>query len=220
MSIKTDIKTFWAAEVQRVDGAIDYVGGGGRLTSTPCFFRSVKTLQHYLKPQRWQLSRRYSAVKHGAATTIIKMLVYGSLHPNSNIIPITLAEFMEITAASAKPISYGAYCTYRLRKADGGWAQTKACAGKYGKTWNTAGALRRHLGDRIRHLQSGSYTGSMVHITVYDAQGINVLSTVQVPVLDFFLQSPIYSKKWAEINTPTTLSAGRLTGRFASSDIV
>ena len=215
------MKTFYAAEVRPADAGkepLQYVGAMGRLVTTPHFFssRGAKTLKHYLTRKSYGHAH-YNGDKMMQRTFVVKLDVDATLHCSrfSTVRPI---EFVAICEAPKKN-RYSAYATFRLRKADGSWVSVGGKGGKFGKTWTTAGALRRHLGDRIHWLKK-DYARAVVHVTIYDREGINVVETKQIPAMDFFLQSPIYSKKWDEINTPTTISAGSLSGRLAHSDIV
>lgn len=215
------MKTFYAAEVlgEGKSGQPKYVGPGGRLVSTPHFFASHKTLRYYLSLSQSYRLDRYNAQKMAARTRLLTLKKQDTLQ-TAKIEVITASDFEALMWLSVrKAASYSAYATFRLRKIDGKWVSTTTSGGKFGKTWTTAGALRRHIGDRIRWLNS-AYQGATVHVTIYDNEGIRVVETRAIPVLEFFLQSPIYAKRWEEINTPTTISAGHLTGRLARSELV
>lgn len=210
------IKTFYAAEV-RMDGKAQYVTSGGKLTPTPRFFSAVSTLQHYLDRRYKRYGRRYRSADMERFTSIVKMTVNGTMLQPGRVEAMSVDAFLNLTKPSA--VKYSTYATFRLRRANGSWVNTMRGTGKFGKTWTTHGALRRHLGDRISWLKK-DYAGAVVHVTIYDKDGVNVIETKQIPAIEFFIQSPIYRKKWEQINTPTTISAGQLTGRLAQSELV
>jgi hypothetical protein len=211
------IKTFFAAEV-RTGGKTYYVSSGGKLSPTPRFFSAVSMLQHYLDRRYRRYGKRYNAATMEKDTHIIKMTVNGTMLQPGRVEAMTVDTFLDLKKASSA-VTYSAYATFRLRRANGQWVNTRSSSGKFGKTWTTPGALRRHLGDRISWLKR-DYAGAVVHVTIYDHEGIKVVETKQIPVIEFFTQSPIYSKKWDAVNTPTTLSLGELAGRLTKTELV
>jgi len=210
------IKTFYAAEV-RMGGQTQYVTSSGKLTPTPRFFSTVSTLQHYLDRRYKRYGKRYRSADMERFTSIIKMTVNGTMQGLNRVEPMSVDAFLNLTKPGT--VKYSTYATFRLRRANGNWVNTMRGTGKFGKTWTTPGALRRHLGNRISWLKK-DYAGAVVHVTIYDKEGVNVIETKQIPAIEFFTQSPIYRKKWDHINTPTTISAGQLTGRLATSELV
>ena len=213
------IKTFYAAEV-RTGGKTYYVSSGGKLSPTPHFFLAVSMLQHHLDRRYRRYGKRYNAATMEKDTKIIVMMVNGTMLQPGCLRAMTVDTFLDLKKASSA-VTYSAYATFRLRRANGQWVNISSSSGKFGKTWTTPGALRRHLGDRISWLTvTGGYAGAVVHVTIYDDEGIKVVETRQIPVVEFFTQSPIYAKRWEELGTPTTLSAGTLTGRLAKSEHV
>ena len=185
--------TGYIAEVDTADGT-RYITKQGRLSKVPVFWQTMNGLKKAMRP-RYSYRGRYSPERDALKTQIIisKNLEAGLRASTAS--RHSVAEFMQMTTPASKAPRYGLDRVFKLELSGQGTNKTKRFIGKgrFGKTWESAGALRLHITQNIERL-NGLYKGAQVVIITTD--GLTTSSVTYKPVVEFYRESPHSNKQF------------------------
>ena len=184
--------TGYIAEVDTDEGT-RYITKQGRLSKVPVFWQTMNGLKKAMKP-RYRYGNRYDPEKHALKTQVIISRNLEAGLRASTASRHSVVEFMQMTTPASKAPSYGLNRVFKLELQASGTTRKRFMGkGRFGKTWESAGALRLHITQNIERLAT-LYKGAQVAIITTD--GLTTSSVTYKPIVEFYRESPHSNKQF------------------------
>lgn len=191
----------FVVEVGTKDGTL-YVGRKGKLSRIPIFWSSGKRLQDTLNKENTYGYNVFKSAEHGLNTMIVEIEHIERGLRDSTAKRHTLHQFKQLRFSmnrvqSPKNALYKIelepkYVTAKARSSLRGCMFGK---GKFGRTWESAGDLRRYV-TYNNLLSNEAFTTAVVLEILIHEDGITAKSIQRIPLIEFYCQSPDSLKRF------------------------